>query len=190
MLSYFKVYVWFLFPPAAVLLFLLLVPLPHGARRGVVALSDAVLFSRPHPHLALSLFWLVFLLSLTTFVLVVDEMRQVSAQYREARGEVRTTELKIKLLAEERNAWISACCMTLWLVVHRFRNLLKKYYQTVDENERLMAELTVVKASLNHGPAPAVVIAQPSSSSSSSRATPLETNAGEAPKDSQQKKNE
>eukprot|EP00514_Thraustochytrium_sp_LLF1b_P005347 CAMPEP_0184527048 /NCGR_PEP_ID=MMETSP0198_2-20121128/10987_1 /TAXON_ID=1112570 /ORGANISM="Thraustochytrium sp., Strain LLF1b" /LENGTH=73 /DNA_ID=CAMNT_0026918675 /DNA_START=315 /DNA_END=536 /DNA_ORIENTATION=- len=32
----------------------------------------------------------------------------------------------VKLLAAERNMWISACALGLWVVLHRYRSLMKR----------------------------------------------------------------
>lgn len=69
----------------------------------------------------------------------LDEMNQLHKQYK-GREEGRTFEdkdrLLIKLLAEERNCWISGCCLALWIGVHRYRSLLKKYYKLEDDRSR------------------------------------------------------
>src|SRR4051794_29719780 len=66
----------------------------------------------------------------------MDEMNQLQRQYR-GKEYNQTFEdkdrLLIKLLAEERNCWISGCCLALWIGVHRYRSLLKKYYRLQDE---------------------------------------------------------
>ena len=66
-------------------------------------------------------------------------MNQLHKQYR-GQSHQSTFEdrdrLLIRLLAEERNSWISGCCLTLWLGVHRYRSLLKKYYKLDDEKKK------------------------------------------------------
>lgn len=55
--------------------------------------------------------------------------------------------LLIKLLAEERNCWISGCCLTLWIGVHRYRSLLKKYYKLEDERQKRSQEAPTISVS-------------------------------------------
>jgi hypothetical protein len=64
--------------------------------------------------------------------------------------------LLIKLLAEERNCWISGCCLALWIGVHRYRSLLKKYYRLEDERSK-MPELGGVSGPAQVMPVPVAV---------------------------------
>ena len=115
----------------ALLLALLVLPLPRSWQRAVVQLCDAVLFWQPHPHLPLSLFWVVLALSLLTFAAVAQDMWQLQLEYKKSK----TDRNLIQLLAEERNAWIAGCCAVLWICVHRYRNLLKRYHRLLEERE-------------------------------------------------------
>jgi hypothetical protein len=156
MISFFKVFVYALFPPAALLLMLLLLPFPQRVARAVIQLCDAFLFLQPHPQVPLSLFWIVFGISSLTFSVHMDELVRIQKEYRgfqQERFEDRNR-LQVKLLAEERNCWISGCCLTLWLGVHRYRSLLKKYYKLEDERAELFAQ------SKRDRPAVAIPVAQ------------------------------
>jgi len=73
--SYFKFFVSVLFPPAAVLLFLLMLPVPRQLQKHIVKMCDVLLFWRPHPHIPLSLFYCVLLLSFLTFAEMMLEVR-------------------------------------------------------------------------------------------------------------------
>ena len=110
----------------ALLLLLLVAPFPRPVQRFVVSLCDSVLFWQPHPNVPLSFFWVVLLLSVLTFVAVAQDMMELHAAYHS--GAPKSERVLIKLLAEERNAWISGCCAALWVGLHRYRSLLKKLH--------------------------------------------------------------
>lgn len=48
-----------------------------------------------------------------------------------------------RLMAEERNAWISGSALGLWIILHRYRNLLKKYHRLLDGIESLKMDKLV-----------------------------------------------
>ena len=125
-LTYFKLFVWFVFPPPAVLLALLLLPLPGSVRKAVVGLTDAVLFMKPHPGLGLSLFWLALALSVATFASSMQALGERAETYNEAKHHGHGPDALVKLLAAERNAWISGCAVALWVILHRHRSLIKR----------------------------------------------------------------
>jgi hypothetical protein len=71
-ISYFKVFVFTLFPPALLLLGLLLIPFPPRVAKAVIRVCDSFLFLQPHPNIPLSLFWCVLTLSAATFLIHVS----------------------------------------------------------------------------------------------------------------------
>jgi hypothetical protein len=150
MLSYFSLFTWSLFPPAALLIALLILPFPHKVNRAVVGLCDAVLFWNPHPSIpGLSLFWLVFLIGGITFLAVLEELKSRVDDYYTHK----TERGLVSLLAAERNAWISGCFTTLWVILHRYRSLLKKYHnlreqvKPVQQQQQPVVYSEVVKGS-------------------------------------------
>jgi len=173
MFSYFKFFVFMLFPPAAFLLALLVFPFPAFITKRVVHLTDAVLFWRPHPTVPLSLFWCVLLLSFLTFAETMLSIREANAEYQESKHGGRSERALIKLLVEQRNGWISGefyyleggaqtndnvafTCMyvgfafILWFLLHRYRSFLKKYYALEDK----LIEAQQKQRSEVHGPTP------------------------------------
>ncbi|KAH9260716.1 hypothetical protein BASA81_001183 [Batrachochytrium salamandrivorans] len=146
-LSYFKVFVYTLFPPAFFLLALLLIPFPPKVAKVVIRLCDSFLFWQPHPAVPLSLFWCVVTVSAVTFLLHMDNLNKLHNDYRGGERHVNTgsvvedrSRVLIKLLAEERNCWICGCNLMLWVGVHRYRNLLKAYYRSQDEKSAVIVE--------------------------------------------------
>lgn len=135
--SYFGIFVYLLFPPVVVLLALLLLPLPGKVHRAVVHLCDTILFLEPHPDIKLSLFWLILLLAGTTFIVQLNTMndyKKVYKRVKESGGE--KEDALIDLLASERNVWISGAAFCGWLILHRYRSLLKKYYRLEDTTNK------------------------------------------------------
>ena len=132
MITYFKVFVFLLFPPAAFLLTLLVLPLPIFMTKKIINVCDLFLFCRPHPYIPISLFWCVMILSLITFFETYADMKQASIDYVSSRKAGNFDRSLVRLMAEERNAWISGFATVLWVLLHRFRNLLKKYYNLMD----------------------------------------------------------
>lgn len=144
-ISYFKVFVYTLFPPAAFLLAMLLIPFPPKVAKAVISMCDSFLFLQPHPTVPLSLFWCVVTLSAVTFLLHMDNLTLLHAKYRGFGHEPGTPmedrdRALIKLLAEERNCWICGCNLVLWVGVHRYRSLLKRYYRSEDQKSAILIE--------------------------------------------------
>ena len=132
MITYFKIFVFFLFPPPAFLIGLLILPLPNSFIKKIIQLCDAVLFWNPHPYVPISLFWCVLILSLATFAEMYTGLQTVRSEYESAKRAGNYDRALVNLLAEERNAWISGSALGLWIILHRYRNLLKKYHRLVD----------------------------------------------------------
>jgi len=140
MITYLKVFVFGLFPPALILLALLLAPLPSTFGKSLIQLCDAILFHQPHPNVPLSIFWLVFCICTVTFVANFDELLKTQHEYHRGHHHHHQESfedrdrLRIQLLADERNCWIAAACWGLWVCLHRYRSLLKRCYKLEDEN--------------------------------------------------------
>ena len=73
----------------------------------------------------------------------LDELNKLTKEYRGEKdfhkGNIPVEDrdrLLIKLLAEERNCWIAGSCVFLWIGVHRYRSLLKKYLKADAEKEQ------------------------------------------------------
>ncbi|GBG26599.1 Hypothetical Protein FCC1311_028202 [Hondaea fermentalgiana] len=111
-----------------VMLVLLLLPLPNKAQNVLVAITDKVLYLRPHPYVNLSLFWINLLVSLAAFAYAVFIMENSRKDYVSAKhkGGI-ALEQRVRLLAAERNLWITGCSAGLWILLHRFRTLQKRY---------------------------------------------------------------
>ena len=129
MISYFKIFVFVLFPPAAFLMILLILPFPDFITKQIIKLCDGFLFCQPHPYIPLSLFSCVLIISLVTFIEMQMELQQVNEQYIFAKRGGNFDKSLIKLMAEERNAWISGSALGLWILLHRYCTLLKKYHK-------------------------------------------------------------
>jgi hypothetical protein len=170
MMTYFKVFVFLLFPPAALLLTLLVLPFPLPVTKLIIRWCDKLLFWRPHPHIPLSLFWCVLALSFLTFAETFSDMGQAWTEYHESKKAGRSDRTLIRLMAEERNAWISGFAFVLWVLLHRFRNLLKQNHRLIDEKYGKQKPLSEVQRPVSTpvavtqpvaGGAPASVVAQP-----------------------------
>lgn len=138
--SFFSLFVYVFFPLPALLLVLLMLPLPGGVKNWLVKLTDGILFVHPHPNIPLSLFWL----SLGVSAVTLFSSYQSYSKNQESYASVRANgglllEPRIKLLASERNLWISASATCLWIILHRFRNLQKRFH-------RLELELSTFEA--------------------------------------------
>mmetsp|Transcript_4859 Transcript_4859/g.6150 ORF Transcript_4859/g.6150 Transcript_4859/m.6150 type:complete len:145 (+) Transcript_4859:103-537(+) len=138
MMSYFKFFVTVLFPIPAILLTLLLLPLPTSIHVGVIRLADSILFLKPHPNLELSLFWLCFGLSCFTLFSAYqsyDNNKEVYYNVKNHGGH--QPHALVKLMAAERNVWISTLGCALWLILHRYRSLMKRCFraESLLENE-------------------------------------------------------
>jgi hypothetical protein len=133
MISYFKVFVYLLFPPAALLITLLIIPFPTLITRKIIALCDSILFCRPHPYIPIPLFWCVLLLSFLTFMEMYNDLKLVRVDYEMAKKGGNFDKQLIKLMVEERNLWISGFAFVLWVLLYKLCYLLKAYY---DLNEQ------------------------------------------------------
>lgn len=133
LISYFRIFVYALFPPAGVLLLLLMTPLPRSLQKSVVNLCDGVLFWQPHARVPLSLFSLVVGISALTLLVVLQDLFTLREQYEASPDKPERT--LVRILAEERNAWISASCIALWSIAHRFRSLMRKYHDAVGSGD-------------------------------------------------------
>ncbi len=137
MISYFKIFVYFLFPPAAALIALLLFPFPNMIKRQIVRLCDNVLYWRPHPYIPVSLIGCVLIVSALTFVQMHADLNQVYQDYTIAKKNGNSDRQLVKLMAEERNIWISGSAFWLWVVLYSYINTLKKYFKLVDSLMKL-----------------------------------------------------
>ena len=131
LISYFRIFVYALFPPAGVLLMLLMTPLPRSLQKSVVNLCDGVLFWQPHASVPLSLYTLVVGISALTLLVVLQDLFTLRDQYAASTDKPERT--LVRILAEERNAWISASCIALWSIAHRYRSLMRKYHDAVSD---------------------------------------------------------
>ena len=138
MFTYFKFFVFLLFPPAAFLLLLLVLPLPILITKKIINVCDAILFCKPHPYIPISLFWCVLILSFFTFYETYVDMKMAYVEYHSAKLVGNFDRALVRLMAEERNAWISGFAFVLWALLHRYRNLLKKYFDLIDMRTQYM----------------------------------------------------
>jgi hypothetical protein len=100
-------------------------------------MCDAVLFCQPHPYpyLPISLFWCVLILSFVTFAEIYLGLHSIKEEYQSAKKAGNFDRSLARLMTEERNVWISGSTLGLWIILHRYRSLLKKYQGIVDEYE-------------------------------------------------------
>eukprot|EP00515_Schizochytrium_aggregatum_P000579 CAMPEP_0202040404 /NCGR_PEP_ID=MMETSP0962-20130828/20552_1 /ASSEMBLY_ACC=CAM_ASM_000488 /TAXON_ID=4773 /ORGANISM="Schizochytrium aggregatum, Strain ATCC28209" /LENGTH=147 /DNA_ID=CAMNT_0048604677 /DNA_START=77 /DNA_END=520 /DNA_ORIENTATION=- len=139
-LSYFKTFVWVMFPPPLLLLGLLLLPLPNALRNATLRFSDSVLFLKVHPSLKLSLFWFCLLLSTLTFLSCIQAVAEKREIYQSAKINGNACEQLVKLLGAERNAWISGTACALWVILHRFRSVFKAHRMLEMQVEAAVAQ--------------------------------------------------
>ncbi len=132
MITYFKIFVFLLFPPAAFLIGLLIIPFPTDVTKKIIKLCDAILFFQPHPYVPISLFWCVLILSFVTFAEMYSRLQTIRQEYYFAKRAGSSDRVLARLMAEERNVWISGSAFGLWIILHRYRNLLKKYHKLQD----------------------------------------------------------
>lgn len=126
-MSYFKLFVYGLFPIPVILLGLLIFPLPRSVHKVVLKLTDSVLFYHPHPNLKISLYWICLLISLFTMFTSYqsyDDKKFTYYNIKEHGGSSDTA--LMKLLGAERNVWIATTGTGLWFLLHRFRSMFKK----------------------------------------------------------------
>jgi hypothetical protein len=53
----------------------------------------------------------------------------------------------VKILGAERGCWISGCCLLMWVFIHRYRHLMKKYLISKDELAAMQKALDEAKRS-------------------------------------------
>lgn len=129
-----KLFTNVLFPPGLGLLTLLLLPFPPSVGQMVVKVCDTFLFVHPHPQIPMSLFWVIFLNCVS--VLYVNYQDMVIARLGYAAEKARGHHYKerdrwlVKVLAKQRNFWASFCVLMMWVMLHRYRSLLKKSLTT------------------------------------------------------------
>lgn len=102
----------------------------------IIKLCDTVLFCQPHPYIPISLFWCVLILSFVTFIEMYLDLQSVREEYQSAKRVGNFDRSLARLMAEERNAWISGSALGLWILLHRYRSLLKKYHRLLDNDSR------------------------------------------------------
>jgi hypothetical protein len=61
------------------------------------------------------------------------DLQTVREEYQSAKRAGNFDRSLVRLMAEERNLWISGSALGLWILLHRFRNLLKKYHNEIDK---------------------------------------------------------
>lgn len=125
---------WVMLPIPAVLIILLLLPSPAFVRNSIVNLCDSILFVKPHPQIPLSLFWVCQLACVIIFFGCVNTYLKSYEDYKSNKnfGE----RPKIKLLAAERNVWLSLYATSMWFFLHRYRHLQKKYIALEKETSK------------------------------------------------------
>lgn len=128
-MSFFLFFVYFLLPAPAILLALLLIPFPRAVKSRILKVTDSVLFVKVHPSIPfLSLFWLVFSVSVVTLMHCMSSYWTNDQLFRTIKQQGgNSRESLVKLLASERNLWIAICATSIWIVLHRHRHLQKQY---------------------------------------------------------------
>lgn len=120
-----SLFAWTLFPLAFALLTLLILPLPDGIRKHIVAFVDTVLFIQV-PVFNVSLFWFVIVLSGSVLVAAYVEWNSAMAKDPDSAGD---SSLREKLLKRqfksEKNLWVAAFAFTLYVTIHRYRHDVK-----------------------------------------------------------------
>jgi hypothetical protein len=127
-----SLFAWTLLPLAFALLGLLILPLPDGIRKHIIAFIDTVLFFEV-PLLGISLFWFVIGLSATVLVAAYAEWDAAMDKDPNAAG---SSDLREKLLKKqfksEKNLWVAAFAFTLYVTIHRYRHDVKASLKAKD----------------------------------------------------------
>lgn len=127
-----SLFAWTLLPLAFALLGLLILPLPDGIRKHIIAFIDTVLFCEV-PLLGISLFWFVIGLSATVLVAAYAEWNAAMDKDPDAAG---SSDLREKLLKKqfksEKNLWVAAFAFTLYVTIHRYRHDVKASLKAKD----------------------------------------------------------
>ena len=128
-----SLFAWTLLPLAFALLGLLILPLPDGIRKHIIAFIDTVLFCEV-PLLGISLFWFVIGLSATVLVAAYAEWNAAMDKDPDAAG---SSDLREKLLKKqfksEKNLWVAAFAFTLYITIHRYRHDVKASLKAKDD---------------------------------------------------------
>jgi hypothetical protein len=60
------------------------------------------------------------------------ELQSIREEYQFAKRAGNFDRTLARLMAAERNVWISGSAFGLWVILHRYRSMLKKYYRFID----------------------------------------------------------
>ena len=127
-----SLFAWTLMPLAFALLGLLILPLPDGIRKHIIAFIDKVLFIKV-PLFEISLFWFVTGLSATVLMAAYVEWGSAMDKDPDAAG---SSDLREKLLKKqfksEKNLWVAAFAFTLYVTIHRYRHDVKASLKAKD----------------------------------------------------------
>ena len=84
------------------------------------------------------------ILSLVTFFETYADMKQASTEYYASKKAGNFDRPLVRLMVEKRNAWISGFACVLWVLLHRFRNLLKKYHVLLESKQKIITVEKIV----------------------------------------------
>ena len=119
--------VYFLFPIPLVFLMLLSLPLPTAVTKFIINILDRIIFLKLNSFI--SLYHFVTGLSVLLFFQLLSDSTKYSNSSdmkQHSTNAAGLSELKCMRWRAERNFWISAFSMTLWLILYKFRNLMKQ----------------------------------------------------------------
>lgn len=119
-------FVYFLFPIPLVFLLLLSLPLPTAATKLILNILDRIIFLKLNSFI--SLYHFATGLSILLFFQLLSDSTKYNgtSDKHHSTNVAGLSELKCMRWRAERNFWISAFSMTLWLILYKFRNLMKQ----------------------------------------------------------------
>lgn len=125
-----------LFPLPLLVLFLLSIPLPAflsktGLRGYILKILDAIIFIKIYSGVTVYAF--ATTISAILFAVTTHEVYLASHKQRSALHVTEREQFKCIRWRLERNFWISLLSLTLWIILYRFRILIKE-----TEEERLL----------------------------------------------------
>ena len=129
-----------LFPLPLLLLFLLSIPLPnilkkYGVGGFLVKILDSVIFIKIYGDLTVYSF--ATAVSTILFLLTTHEVHSAQRKQKNAIHVTEREQFKCLKWRLERNFWISLLSLTLWVILYRFRSLIKE----LEEERTLNTEL-------------------------------------------------
>lgn len=145
MFSYFRVFVYAIFPLPAFTLLLLICPFPNYILKKIVNFVDTIMKVKPYPTINVSLLQLVLVISAATFFEMYFDLKNIENDHENAKKLGSNSDrLLIKMLREQRNIWISSCAFCSWLILYMLCDLFKKYFDAL-EHIKIIADTEIIE---------------------------------------------